>query len=102
MISNASLKKLKANKENELKMEEMARELAALRALNGGQLGSGATRRPVQTIQHVQVPSKPWVPAAAAGPRGSAPPAPLAPPAAAAKAGVKQLDLTRKLGKPKK
>ena len=56
-------------------MEEMARELAALRALNGGQLGNGAARRPIQTIQHAQVPNKPWVPAAAAGPRNSAPPA---------------------------
>jgi len=48
-----------------------ARELDSLRALNGGQLGNGAARRPVQTIQHAQVPNKPWVPAAA---RTSVPP----------------------------
>jgi hypothetical protein len=85
----------KANKENELKMEEMARELVSLRALNGGQLGNGVARRPTQPVQHAQVPN-PWVPAAAVGPRTSAPPA------AAAKAVTKQLDLNKKLGKPKK
>ena len=54
-------------------MAEMARELAGLRALNMGHLGNGATRMPVQAIQHAQVPSKPWVPAA--GPSTSFPPA---------------------------
>ena len=76
----------------ELKMEEMARELAALRALNGGQLGA-RQNRPVPS-QHVAVPL-PWVPS---GPSTSAAPPSGRPPAAAAK---KPSDPLAKIGKRK-
>ena len=81
----------KANKETELKMEEMARELAGYRALNAGQLGAHKNR---PLPQHAQVPTAGWRPpgaaiapplASAAAPRGpsAAGPSTSFPPAAA-------------------
>ena len=81
----------KANKENELQMVEMARELAGYRALNAGQLGAHKNR---PLPQHAQVPTAGWRPpgaaiapplASAAAPRGpsAAGPSTSFPPAAA-------------------
>ena len=80
-----------------LQMDELVRQNAALTALNGGQLGAHRNR---PLPQHARIPmaGSSWKPPGAS----IAPPAASAPPAAAAKATAKQLDLNKKLGKPKK
>jgi hypothetical protein len=95
-------------KDQAIAMEELNRQLSSLNALGTGQLGA---RKNLPPPQHAQVPiaGSTWKPPGVALPPPPAsafapPAAPLripAPPAAAAKA-AKQLDLTKKLGKPKK